>query len=90
MTSIAIAVWLAKTRLPQWSILKSVAILETYLLEIFLIHTYLFIHPTGRSMADFIISMALILVAAVAINRIAGFVTRLVFDRPAPLAMPQV
>jgi hypothetical protein len=89
MTSIAIAVWLAKTRLPQWSILKSVAILETYLLEIFLIHTYLFVHPTGRSVLDYIISMALILLAAVAINRIAGFVTRLVFDRPTVLAVPQ-
>jgi predicted nucleic acid-binding protein len=66
-----------------------VASLETYLLEIFLIHTYLFIHPTGRSVVDFIISMALILIAAVAINRIAGLVTRLVFDRPAALAVPQ-
>jgi hypothetical protein len=89
LTSIAIAVWLAKTHMPQWSLLKRVASLETYLLEIFLIHTYLFIHPTGRSVVDFIISMALILIAAVAINRIAGLVTRLVFDRPVPLAMPQ-
>jgi ribosomal protein S17E len=29
------------------------------------------------------------MVAAVAVNRIAGFITRLVFERPAPLAMPQ-
>jgi hypothetical protein len=89
LTSIAIAVWLAKTHIPRWSPLKRVASLETYLLEIFLIHTYLFIHPTGRSEVDFIISMALILVAAVAINRIAGLVTRLVFDRPVALAVPQ-
>jgi hypothetical protein len=89
LTSIAIAVWLAKTRLPAWPLLKRIASLETYLLEIFLIHTYLFIHPTGRNVLDFIISMVLVMAAAVAINRLAGFVTRLVFDRPVPLAMPQ-
>jgi hypothetical protein len=88
-TSIGIAVWLAKARLPQWAMMKKVASLETYLLEIFLIHTYLFIHPTGRSPLDFLISMALILVAAVAIHRIAGLLTRLAFDRPPALAVPQ-
>jgi peptidoglycan/LPS O-acetylase OafA/YrhL len=89
VTSIAIAVWLAKGTLPQYPVMKKLASLETYLLEIFLIHTYLFIHPTGQGVVDFATSMALILVAAVAINRIAGAVTRMVFDRPTALAMPR-
>jgi ABC-type lipoprotein release transport system permease subunit len=38
---------------------------------------------------DFVMSMVLVLIAAVAINRIAGLVTRLVFDRPVALAVPQ-
>jgi hypothetical protein len=90
ITSIGIAVWLAKGHLPQYPVMKKLAALETYLLEIFLIHTYLFVHPTGQSVVDFVVSMALILAAAVAINRIAGFVTRLVFDRAAGVAVPQV
>jgi hypothetical protein len=81
MTSIACAVWLSKAtnRAPKVSL--HIAKLESYLLEIFLIHTYLFVHPTGKSLLDLAVSIALVVAAALVVNRVASWVSSLVFDR---------
>jgi len=80
-TSLMIALWLARAALPQWTVLQAVAKLERYLLEIFLIHTYLFLHLTGNSGLDFIVSLAVILAASVAVNLAAGRVSSFALDR---------
>lgn len=89
LASIGIALWLSTAGLPQWAITRKIARLEAYLLEIFMIHVYLFIRPTGNSLLDFVISMGLVVAAAVAIHRIAGFLSALVFDRPVLAPAPQ-
>lgn len=90
LTSIGIAVWLAKARLPQWAVMKKIAHGEACLLEIYLIHTYLFVHLTGSSAGDFAVSIGLIVISAAALNHVATSLTRLVFERPAPLAIDSV
>ncbi|MGZ5202523.1 MAG: hypothetical protein ACXWC4_22405, partial [Telluria sp.] len=75
--------WLMRARLPQWKILRAVASLENCLLEIFIIHTYLFIHPTGIKALDFVITMSLIIVTAWVLNIIGNKLVKLVFSKPA-------
>jgi hypothetical protein len=60
-----------------------VARLENCLLEIFIIHTYLFIHPTGISALDFAITMTLVAVVAWFLNIVANRLVKLVFSKPA-------
>jgi peptidoglycan/LPS O-acetylase OafA/YrhL len=85
ITSISLAVWLSKVpnRAPKAS--AQVAKLENYLLEIFLIHTYLFVHPTGKSVPDLAISIALVVAAAIAISQVANWLSSQVFDRQHPV-----
>lgn len=78
--SVGIAIWLAQAHLPRWPVLAWIAKLDRYLLEIFLVHVYLFVRPTGNSMLDFALSMALVVGASVALNRIAGYATGWLFD----------
>lgn len=82
-TSLALALWLSRAVFTQWSILQAVAKLERYLLEIFLIHTYLFLHLTGNSGLDFAVSLVVILGASVAVNLVAGRVSSFALDRKA-------
>lgn len=51
-------------------------------LEIYFLHTYLFVHPSGMLMLDLLASLALILIAALA--------TRAVAERLQPLLLPAV
>jgi len=81
MASIAISLWLSKAKLPPWPTLKMLAKLENYLLEIFVIHTYLFLHVTGSSVLDFASSMLLIACVAIAINRVVAWLSSQVFRR---------
>jgi hypothetical protein len=76
--------WLMRARLPQWGILRALAKLENCLLEIFIIHTYLFIHPTGINPLDFVITMSLIIVTAWILNIVGNRLVKLVFSKPAP------
>lgn len=71
--SIAISLWLAKAKFPEWRIAKRIAGLEKYLLEIFIIHTYLFIHLSGHPIPDFAISLLLIIMMAMALNRTSAW-----------------
>lgn len=58
--------------------LRPLVPLEACLLEIYLIHNYLFVRPTGVSLADFAISLALIVPCAMLLNaagnRLVGWV----------------
>lgn len=79
IASIAIAVWLSKAELPRWKPLILVSSLENYLLEVFLIHTYLFFNPTGRTWLDFAISLGMIVTAAIALGAFSSRLSPLVF-----------
>jgi hypothetical protein len=79
--SIAISLWLSKTILPQWRTVKVFAKLENYLLEIFIMHTYLFVHVSGNPVLDFVLSISLILIAAIAVNHVVAWLSSQVFFR---------
>jgi hypothetical protein len=81
-TSISISVWVSKVRIAPWSMAKKFAKLETYLLEIFLIHTYLFVHVSGNSVVDFLTSVLLIIIVAIGLNRIVVWLSSILFMRP--------
>lgn len=84
--SAALAMWLSKAKFPEWKALASVAKLEKYLLEIFLIHVYLFVHPTGNAVADLALSVALVLAVAVVLYEVAQRLATRVFAPPALVA----
>jgi hypothetical protein len=79
-TSICISLWLSKAVLPNWSVLKLLARFEKYLLEIFVMHTYLFMHFLGHSVLDFAVSLLLIVIAAIAINHVVMWMSSLIFE----------
>ncbi len=76
----AVAVWLTVAALPRWRILDRIAALDKYLLEIFLVHMYLFSHPTGYSALDFILSLGLILMVSVVLGHIADRLSARLFN----------
>ncbi|NNG24231.1 acyltransferase family protein [Telluria aromaticivorans] len=76
---LAVAIWLTVAELPRLRVLKGVAILDKYLLEIFLVHTYLFVHPTGVSGMDFAISLVLIMAVSVLLSVLADKVSARMF-----------
>lgn len=82
-TSLGLALWLVVGRVPAWALMRKLAGMEKYLLEIFLIHTYLFVRPTGNWGMDFALSLALIVVAAVLIGRVADALSGALFRKPA-------
>jgi len=75
VTSIACSVWLASAIDVRWRGLSRLAQLEDYLLEIFLIHTYLFVHPTGNTLQDLIASTVIIVAVAVGLNRVGNWMS---------------
>lgn len=79
-TSICISLWLSKVVLPHWSLAKALAKLDKYLLEIFIMHSYLFVHVSGNSVLDFAVSVLLAVIAAIVINRVVVWVSTRVFD----------
>jgi hypothetical protein len=80
-TSIGISLWLSKAMLPEWTVMKALVKLEDYLLEIFIMHTYLFVHVSGNPVLDFGLSFSLILVAAIAVNHVVAWLSSQVFGR---------
>ena len=76
---IALAVWLTLTKLPQWNFIDRIASLERYVLEIFLIHMYLFLRPTGNETLNFFLSLGLIIVVAVILGKFAELISGIVF-----------
>jgi hypothetical protein len=88
VTSIAIVIWLLKVALPVTRIGKALASAEAYLLEIFLVHTFLFIHPTGIRPIDLVLSLVLILSVSAALNALVVRLSSLVFTVPANQLAP--
>jgi hypothetical protein len=72
--------WLMTGRVPQWRPLRVLAKLENCLLEIFVIHTYLFVHPTHNAAVDFCLSFALIIGAAWFLNLAASRLVAFLFS----------
>lgn len=70
------------------TLLRPLVTLEAFLLEIYLIHSYLFVRPTGNSALDFGISLVLIVVAAwllnLAGNRLVAWIFAAKPAAPAP------
>jgi hypothetical protein len=60
--------WLMNVQIPQLRPLRLLARLEDCLLEIYLIHTYLFLHLTGHNVLDFPVSLVTIIVSAWLLN----------------------
>ena len=81
---IAANLWLMRVRLPQWGIFRALAKLESCLLEIFIIHTYLFMHPTGIGALDFAITMTSVIVAAWILNILGSKLVKRIFSKPHP------
>lgn len=80
--SLALALWLVVGRIPAWPLMGKLAGLEKYLLEIFLVHTYLFVRPTGNWGVDFGLTIALIMLASVMVGRAADALSARVFRKP--------
>lgn len=78
--STALALWLTVAACPRLRIVGAIVKLEKYLLEIYLIHSYLFIRPTGVSVVDFLISLGLILAVAMILNTAGNKVVGWVFQ----------
>lgn len=78
--SISLSLWLSKANLIYWPAAIAFAKLEKYLLEIFLIHTYLFVHFFGNTALDFGTSVLLITVTAMGLNRIVEWLSPRIFE----------
>lgn len=61
--SALLTVWLREAILPAW-LLRPISYLSDIVLEIYLIHTYLFFVFTGSKFADYVLSMGVILITA--------------------------
>ncbi len=66
--ALALSLWLTVASGRKIPLLGVLTRLETCLLEIYLIHSYLFIRPTAISPVDFALSLVLIVAAAFALN----------------------
>ncbi|QOL50936.1 acyltransferase family protein [Massilia litorea] len=53
--------------------------LEACLLEIYLIHSYLFVHPSGNPIIDFLLSLVVIVAAAIVLNRAGNYLVARIF-----------
>ncbi|THC39779.1 acyltransferase family protein [Massilia sp. Mn16-1_5] len=66
--------------------LRPLVALEAFLLEIYLIHSYLFVRPTGHTLVDFALSLVLIVAAAIVLNHAGNrLVARIFAPRAAPV-----
>lgn len=81
LTSLALALWLVVGTVPRFPWSAHIARLEKYLLEVFLIHTYLFVRPTGNSPLDFALSVALIAVASYVVGKAADRLTQMILEK---------
>ena len=79
--SLSLALWLVVGRIPAWPLMRKLAKLEKYLLEIFLVHTYLFVRPTGNWGLDFALTLALIMLASILVGRAADALSAVVFRK---------
>jgi peptidoglycan/LPS O-acetylase OafA/YrhL len=88
LVCISTNLWLMRVRIPQWRPLRWLARLENCLLEIFLVHIYLFVHPTGRNGLDFLLSLVLIVAASWSLNLAAAALMGCLFAPRKPAGAP--
>jgi hypothetical protein len=81
MTSMALAIWLVHAELPRNALTSLIARFDKYLLEIFLMHTYLFVRITGNGLADFAMSLAVVMLVSAVVHRWANILSQRVLDR---------
>ena len=81
MTSIACCVWLATATSINWHGLSRLAKLEDYLLETFLIHSYLFVHLTHNTALDLVISTMVVVAVAIGLNGVGSWLSSKVLTR---------
>ncbi|MDB5823277.1 MAG: hypothetical protein JWR21_1981 [Herminiimonas sp.] len=79
--SILLSLWLVSAKMPLPMAVKKIGALEPYLFEIFVIHTYIFLHLSGYSGLDFVTSTALTLFIAIGINRLIRYTPARVIAR---------
>lgn len=73
--SVCTTLWLLDAPLPGW-VSGSVACCTDILLEIYLLHTYLFVTPTGSRIVDFVLSLAVIVAMARVVHTLANWLAR--------------
>lgn len=74
-TSVFVTLWLLKASLPMW-LYRSTRVFSRMLLEIYLIHTYLFLAVTGSLAADYVLSLIVIAAVAAALRLLAGGISQ--------------
>ena len=72
--------WLKDARLPAWP-LRPFGVVSGIILEVYLIHSYLYVPPTGYAFVDYLLSLALVLVVARLLNRVASMIRRCLRSR---------
>lgn len=77
----SLALWLSLANVPRWPVLLHLAALEKYVLEIFMVHQYLFVRPTGNDVLDFILSLVLILIVSIALGELVDRLSARVFRK---------
>ena len=83
LTAVSLCAWLEKTALSDNALTRGLARLDVMVLEVFLIHMYLFVHPTGKSVVDFLLSLVLITAVAWGLNALVERLSAKVFRKPA-------
>lgn len=73
--SISLCLYLLNKKLPDF-ILNKTTLLSTVTLEIYFIHTTLFITPTNIEMIDYLLSFMLIILTSLCLNKITGLIIK--------------
>jgi surface polysaccharide O-acyltransferase-like enzyme len=77
--SVVCTLWLREATLPPW-LMRPISYLSDMIMEIYLIHTYLFLSFIGDKFADYFLSMCLVLSAA-KILQVAAVRVQRIFER---------
>jgi hypothetical protein len=81
LTSMALAIWLVHAELPRTGLTSLIARFDKYLLEIFLMHTYLFVRITGNGFADFAISLVVVVLVSAVVHQLADILSQRLLNR---------
>jgi hypothetical protein len=80
LTSVSLAIWLVHAELPRTHLTRLIGRLDKYLLEIFLMHGYLFVRITGNGLADLAISVVLVVLVSALVHQLADILSRRLLD----------
>ena len=82
--SVSLTLWLLKVTLPVW-LSRSANYFSDILLEIYLIHTYLFLAVTGSRALDYVLSLCVIVIVARVLHLLADHLSHAYSTRTAPV-----